>query len=537
MKRRKVAASNPFFLAFIIGIGVNMDAVNHPPKRIRLIAWAVQEASSKSDLPILDPDGLYALSILQARRGAKVALGDVEIEVQAPSSLLHSKIPCLEDSSTGVILADSLSATEAYSWKLAGKKGEQSLLADKLLNEHTKKLAKCKALEIYVLSELHPIVHQLLYAKDLYHQHTTRVYQSGLGHLSRYSMPNRIRRQLQVAFADKGRHTDPSNELGPILRQYNTQRDIVLEDRKEREQMAQRAGIGMSGGPAVKRKNGAGLLQEEKEKASIAFKQSRMTNFAQGVLDTLVESLGEEDYFSGLGKPSLLDLRIFSLLAPLLLPAYEYPALAEAPIVQILRSSYPSLLQHSERIRLLLWSKQESSQQVQTPDWPILPGRKQDGRAGVEEPLSIRIATQLGRSTSQAYIFARRMTSNLSPFSRSSASTISSQNSNERQRSVAEVREARMVTIGRYVWIASAIIGVIGTAFASGLLKIEIVDDNDAESIAQIDDDWQTVTGEEVEEELDDGEIELEDDDEEDDDEDEEDELELDDEFDLDEEY
>lgn len=507
-----------------------MEAVNHSPKRIRLIAWAVQEASSKSNLPILDPDGLYALSILQARRGAKVALGDVEIEVQAPSSLLHSKIPCLEDASTGVILADSLSATETYSWKLAGKKAERSLLADRMLEEDTKKVAKCKALERYVLSELHPIVHQILYAKDLYDKHTSRVYQCGLGHLSRYSMPNRIRRQLQVAFAEKGRFIDPSNELGPILRQYNTQRDLVLEDRKEREEMAHRAGIGMSGGSAIKRKSGAGLLREEKEKASIAFKQSRITTFAQDVFDTLVESLGEEEYFSGLVKPSVLDLRIFSLLAPLLLPAQQYPALAEAPITQVLRSSYPTLFQHSERIRLLLWSKDEASQQGETPDWPILPGRNQDVTAAIDEPLSIRIATQLGRSTSQAYMFARRMISNLSPFSRSRVVA-----SNQGPRSAAEAREARMMTIGRYVWIASAIVGVIGTAFASGLLRIEIVDDSDAEAVAESGDDWQTVTGEEVDEDLEDGEIDL-DDDEDDDDDDDEDELELDDEFDLDEE-
>ncbi|PWN35726.1 uncharacterized protein FA14DRAFT_46179 [Meira miltonrushii] len=509
-----------------------MDAVNHPPKRIRLIAWAVQEASAKSNLPILDPDGLYALSILQARRGAKVALGDVEVEVQAPSSLLHSSIPCLEDASTGVILADSLSATEAYSWKLAGKKAERSLLADRLLEEDTKKLARCKALERYVLSELHPIVHQILYAKDLYDRHTSRVYQSGLGHLSRYSMPNRIRRQLQVAFAEKGRYIDPSNELGPILRQYNTQRDLVLEDRREREEIAQRAGIGMSGGSAIKRKSGAGLLREEKEKASIAFKQSKMTTFAQEVFNTLAESLGEEEYFSSLAKPSVLDLRIFSLLAPLLLPAHEYPALAEAPIAQALRSSYPTLLQHSERIRLLLWSKQEASPQSEAPDWPILPGRQRNATAANDEPLSIRIATQLGRSTSQAYMFARRMTSNLMPFSRSRAVA-----SNQRPRSAAEAREARIMTIGRYVWIASAIVGVIGTAFASGLLRIEIVDESEAEPVAENEEGWQTVTGEEVDEELEDGEIDLDDeDDEEDDDDDVEDELELDDELDLDEE-
>lgn len=512
-----------------------METAKHSPKRVRLIAWAVQESSAKSNLPILDPDGLYALSILQARRGAKVAVGDIEIEVQAPSSLLHSNIPCLEDAFTGVILADSLSAIEAYSWKLAGKKAERSLLADELLEKDKKKLAKCKALERYILSELHPIVHQILYAKDLYNKHTSRVYQSGLGHLSRYSMPNRIRRQLQVEFADKGRYIDPSNELGSILRQYNTQRDIVLEDRKEREQMAQRAGIGMSGGPAVKRKNGAGLLQEEKEKASIAFKQSRMISFAQDICDTMVECLGEEEYFSGLSKPSLLDLRIFSLLAPLLLPAQHYPALAEAPIVQTLRSSYPILVQHSERIRLLLWSKQEPFQRNDTPDWPILPGRKQNATAGVDEPLSIRIATQLGRSTSQAYIFARRMTSNLTSFSRSpSTNNSSTQTPNQRQRSAAEAREARMVTIGRYVWIASAIVGVIGTAFASGLLRIEIVDDSDTEAIAQNDDEWQVVTGEEGDDEE---ETDLDDDDEEEeDDDDDEDGLGLDDELDLDEE-
>lgn len=509
------------------------SGTHRPPKRVRLVAWAVQEASSKSNLPILDPDGLYALSILQARRGARVALGDVEIEVQAPSSWLHAKIPSLEDAFTNVTLAETLPAIESYSWKLAGKKAERSLLADRLMEEDPTRQAKCKALERFVLSNLHPVVHQIFYTKDLFDRHTSRVYQSGLGYLSRYSMPNRIRRQLQLIYADKGRYVDPSNELGRILRQFNTQNDLVLEDRKEREQMAQRAGIGISGGAAAKRKSGAGLLREEKEMASIAFMQSRVTNFAQSVFDTLAEFLGSDDFFSGLDKPALLDIRIFSLFAPLLLPSQEYPALAEVPIVQMLRDSYPSLLHHSERILSLLWSKQETSLQVETPDWPILPGRKSNATDTIDEPLSIRIATQLGRSTSQAFIFARRMTVNLIPFPRSHQDNSQPQNSNEKQKSATENREARMVKIGRYVWIATAIVGAIGTAFASGLLRIELVDQNAAEA----DEGWQTVTGEEEEKDEDEEEILIDDEVEDDeDDEDEEIEIDLEDELDLDEE-
>lgn len=39
-----------------------------------------------------------------------------------------------------------------------------------------------------------------------------------------------------------------------------------------------------------------------------------------------------------------------------------------------------------------------------------------------------------------------------------------------------------MIAWGRYVWVASAFVGLIGTVFASGLLAIELVDEQDTDA-------------------------------------------------------
>ena len=87
----------------------------------RLITWTPSQTPSTSYLPTLDPDGLYAASILQAK-------GVTEYSISAPSSLLHSRVPCLEETATGVILAQDISSIERFARKHSDS--EPSLLDD-----------------------------------------------------------------------------------------------------------------------------------------------------------------------------------------------------------------------------------------------------------------------------------------------------------------------------------------------------------------------------------------------------------------------
>ena len=196
-------------------------------------------------------------------------------------------------------------------------------------------------------------------------------------------------------------------------------------------------------------------------------------------------------------------MRLFSLLAPLLLPPLSYPALAASSLPTLLRSSYPSLVAHTQRLQALIWPIQvqpmlEASvaggsgivhrSMVYTPGWPDLPGRESDdgsGDAASAVPVTIRLARGLGRVCGQSYRYASTLFAPSPTPGQQSAGAASRPAAAEKQSSKTppmtevEKKEARRVAIGRWVWISSAVLGLIGTAFASGLLAIELVDEGE----------------------------------------------------------
>lgn len=209
-------------------------------------------------------------------------------------------------------------------------------------------------------------------------------------------------------------------------------------------------------------------------------------------------------------RPSLVDLRLFSLLAPLLLPPLSYPALAASSLPTLLRSSYPSLVAHTQRLQALIWPIQEQPMleasvagssgivhrsMVYTPGWPDLPGRESDdgsGNAASAVPLTIRLARGLGWVCGQSYHYASTLLAPPSAPGQQNAGVPSRPAAAEKQSSKpphmteVEKKEARRVAIGRWVWISSAVLGLIGTAFASGLLAIELVDEGDEGEETQV---------------------------------------------------
>jgi hypothetical protein len=243
----------------------------------RLIVWAPCQRPSTSYLPTLDPDSLYATSILQAR-------GVPDYSISAPSSLLHSRVPCLEETVSGVTLAQDIDSVERFATKHANR--DQSLLDeeegqdDNDNRERRRRWAQRKALERYILSTLYPLIHQVLFSQDLYSKHTAKVYQSGLSIVNQGSLISRLRRELRQHYAMKAKAMEDSRdtELCAILSESNAAQYIREEEERERQDLADRGGIDRNG----KRKSkvpgmrGDGLLQAEKAAAARAFSDMRV---------------------------------------------------------------------------------------------------------------------------------------------------------------------------------------------------------------------------------------------------------------------
>lgn len=201
--------------------------------------------------------------------------------------------------------------------------------------------------------------------------------------------------------------------------------------------------------------------------------------------------------YSSRTRPSLLDLRLFSLLAPVLLPSSSYPNLATCPITLLLHSSYPTLVRHSERVQKLIWPIEvqpvlEASTNgrgnivekhfVNTPGWPTIAGRQDETDEGPPAAMTIRLASGLGRVCGQMYYYTTSMLSTVGDQARhESKEEVQTETRPKPVMTQAEKAEARRVFIGRWIWISSAVIGLIGTAFASGLLSVEVVEEDDGE--------------------------------------------------------
>ncbi|UZJ56704.1 hypothetical protein CBS101457_006024 [Exobasidium rhododendri] len=474
---------------------------------LRLVVWAPCYSPSTSQLPTLDPDSLYAASILQARRVPRYSLSP-------PSSLLHSRVPCLEEETTSVRLAEDIDAIENFASKHAGRSVGLSLLDEDHEpggneREHRRRWAKRQALSQYLLSTLHPLVYQTLFSPELYIKYTAKAYTAGLSILNRSSLIGRLRSNLRSYYAIKGNLLDGGSEddsdLAAILIESNTRKYLKEEDEKERQTLADRGGVSMTGkrGQRMQGLRRGGLLAEEKASAARAFSEMRLRTYAETVLGVFAAALGSDEYFFASTRPSLLDLRLFSILAPFLVPSSSYPSLASSTLPTLLHSKFPTLVLHSKRVQNLIWpieiqSMLESSSTdgnnptkktlVSTPGWPTLVNRECDGTEISQpvQPMTIRVASTLGKVCGSTYHYTSSLFSSTKKphtSARASASGVSSTPPPEPKTALteAEKKEARKVAIGRWIWISSAVAGLIGTAFASGLLAIQYGGDEDEE--------------------------------------------------------
>jgi hypothetical protein len=181
----------------------------------------------------------------------------------------------------------------------------------------------------------------------------------------------------------------------------------------------------------------------------------------------------------------------------MLLPASSYSKLATCSITSLLRSNYSTLVHHSDRVQKLIWPIEvqpilEASTSgtgniiekhfVSTPGWPSIAGRQVETDDGPPAAMTIRLASGLGRVCGQTYYYASSMLSTLKDQTKQEPKQAEKTETKAKPvMTQAEKTEARRVAIGRWIWISSSVIGLIGTAFASGLLSVEIIDEDDGE--------------------------------------------------------
>ena len=116
---------------------------------------------------------------------------------------------------------------------------------------------------------------------------------------------------------------------------------------------------------------------------------------------------------------------------------------------------------------------------VSTPGWPEIEGRQDEFGDEGSDPLTIRLASGLGRVCGQTYYYASSILSTLKDQTREEPKQETKTEVKKPVMTQAEKTEARRVAIGRWIWISSAVVGLIGTAFTSGLLSISLVGDED----------------------------------------------------------
>ncbi|WVF71137.1 hypothetical protein IAT40_005934 [Kwoniella sp. CBS 6097] len=195
----------------------------------------------------------------------------------------------------------------------------------------------------------------------------------------------------------------------------------------------------------------------------------------RGTFDPLVRRLKDGLYFFG-DKPSTLDLALFAQLTFVLTPTLPNPLLPN-----LLRSSYPTLVEHHDRLLSLL---------LPSGSWTSIPT--------APRPVSQRKQTYYD------------MISSWIPYNGRSASTNTNGNGNGKDtKKDGKSAKEKQFERGRWLWFAGATVAMIGYLLASGMVQIEIGggngsdDDDDDEDDEDDDDDgegeWEVPSEEEEE--------------------------------------
>ncbi|PWZ02738.1 putative isomerase YbhE [Testicularia cyperi] len=227
---------------------------------------------------------------------------------------------------------------------------------------------------------------------------------------------------------------------------------------KEADDLAGRAGI-------ITPKKKVGLGQSAKDAARDNFEKSRLANRAKEVLDVVNAALeaagpGAGGYLSRKDQPGSLDAHVFALLAPLV---FASPGLPEDTLPQLISQSYPALVALLDRVRAQLWPEPTDSE-----TWPAW-ATAQDLAS---TPLLSSSPSDATVSSSSWWPFKHRekASPNTAGTHPSTTQSRTAQSQNPRSTSKSPLsREEKRLRWGRAIWACTALLGLVGYTFASGI--------------------------------------------------------------------
>ncbi|CDW97198.1 hypothetical protein [Sporisorium scitamineum] len=409
------------------------------PRTLRLHVWG-----ASTTLPTLDPTSLYAVSLLRATFAR-----DDQVQLQlASASTSLPRVPLLQvldENNTTLELIDNVEAIRAFCVS-SGKLDSTLASNPELAAKHT---------------ALHALLDDQLLDLTLH---------------SLFSLPSNYRAVTAPAYSAVGGEPAPTNPLAKLATlPARFQPSIPSRLRNVVEMRLTAVGLWGLGGKEAAAKTGEadelaaragivpaskkGLGQSAREAVRDEFERSKLVNRWREVLDVIDAAVGGRDV--GNEEVGRLDAHVFGFLAPLF-----FSKLPVDTLPRLVNTSYPRLATYLTTMRTRLFPEVETiwatyAQLAATP--PVL-----------DTPST-------GSIFSYFWPFAPNSTSNKASSNPSTTTTTESSNfrssPTRRKPTPSASPEDRRLRLGRALWICSAVVGLIGYTFASGVSEDDLEDE------------------------------------------------------------
>ncbi|GAC95614.1 mitochondrial import receptor subunit [Pseudozyma hubeiensis SY62] len=479
-------------------------------RTLRLHVWGTSPS-----LPTLDSTSLYAASLL---RSTFADNAHVQLQLASASTSL-SRVPLLQvldGNSHTVELIDNVEAIRAFC-VAAGL--DSALASDEEL--------AAKQIALHALVDDHLLdltLHSLFSLPSNFRAVTAPAYSSDGGTQAsasslaklaslpmrfQPSIPSRLRNVVETRLTAVGL-------WGMGGKEASTKSG-------ESDELAARAGIV----PARKK----GLGQTAKQAVHDEFERSKLVTKWREVLDVVDAAIGSKVLgVSGVGS---LDAHVFGYLAPLV---FASPDLPIDTLPRLIKTSYPRLQDYLTSTKQHLFPENATtwaspSEVLSTP--PVLQSSSTStstsGLLSYIWPFTATSSSDKASFTADSF---PATTSGSTPTSTSYRSTAGA-GQQRKKPSPSASPEDRKLRLGRALWICSALVGLVGYTFASGIVSVRFVDsdelqqqedeeddddedeDEDEEDDEEEEDGWEVQTEEDLEDDLEEMELGEDDDDDE----------------------
>ncbi|UTT94956.1 hypothetical protein NDA17_005751 [Ustilago hordei] len=414
-------------------------------KSLRLYIWGATPT-----LPSLDPTSLYAATILYATFSSNPQF-QIQL-VSATTSLL--RVPLLQVLDENNLTSKVHTSIESILSFCVAFGLDSALQTDAELN------AKTLALHALLDDQLLDLTLHSLFSLPPNYRTTTAPAYSSIGPLDsnpssstlakiaslplrfQPSIPSRLRNAVETRLTAVGLWGLGGKEASAQSGQA--------------DDLAARAGII----PTKKR----GLAATQKEVVREEFEKSKLTRQASEVLEVLDSAL--ESKVLSRGEVGSLDAKVFSYLAPLLL---AHPKLPIDILPRLISTRYPKLVEYLSQTKEKLYPEGgvqwlSQSEAIKTPPTTVAEG----GSGGEGGGLWSYIWPSFGGGGLES---KASFTTNTLP----QAQYQSNQSSGARRKPNSSASpENSKLKWGRAVWICSAVIGLVGYTFASGIVSVRI---------------------------------------------------------------